>query len=496
MKKLFSILLLAAMLTGMAACGESAGGERDTLTYIALYPSDSLVPLDISLCEPNVMHAVYDGLVKFDTNGDIVPRLAESWEDSSEKTVFHLAQDATFHDGSPVTADDVIFTMDLYFNQGAYAYNFEERISSYEKNDDYTVTIYKTAPYIDLLTFSIENIWILPQDAYESDPEGFAEHPIGSGPYTFESLDSDGTVTLKAFEDYHLGAPEVKNVIVKPPVDPSTAIIALETGEADLVMDAPISQLSLLEGNEDVAVVLDPSTWSANTLMGLNDRLAADPNLRKAIYHGISRENAIKLANEGIGEPAVDPFSRRIMGDFAGIEYGPTYDPELAREYLEKSNYDGQPITITIWQESYLAQSVQSDLMELGIDIEIEQVDSTAWVDMLVNGELEMTIAPLGTFSSTIESMLITMSSESASYGGNMEISPEYDELVARIKQESDEAVRHDLIGQALELLYDRAVAVNLFDTPFAYVINSDFDYNNVASAGSLSIFLGDVKLK
>ena len=230
--------------------------------------------------------------------------------------------------------------------------------------------------------------------------------------------------------------------------------------------------------------------------MGLNDRLAADPNLCKAIYHGISRENAIKLANEGIGEPAVDPFSRRIMGDFAGIEYGPTYDPELAREYLEKSNYDGQPITITIWQESYLAQSVQSDLMELGIDIEIEQDDSTAWVDMLVNGELEMTIAPLGTFSSTIESMLITMSSESASYGGNMEISPEYDELVARIKQESDEAVRHDLIGQALELLYDRAVAVNLFDTPFAYVINSDFDYNNVASAGSLSIFLGDVKLK
>ncbi len=496
MKKLASILLLAALTLGLVACNGGGGSARDTLTYIAMYPSDSLLPIDISLCEPNVMHALYDGLVKFDTNGDIIPRLAESWEDLGEKTVFHLAQDAVFHDGSPVTADDVIFTMDLYMNESPFAYEFQSRMTSYEKNDDYTVTFYKAAPYINLLNFSIENIWILPKAAYESDPAGFADKPIGSGPYTFELMESDGTVKLKAFEKYHLGKPEVENVVVKPPVDPSTAVIAIETGEADLFIDVPISQLSLLDESDKATVVLDESTWSSNTLIGLGERLANDPNLRKAIYHGVSRENAIKLANEGIGEPAVDAFSRRIMGDFAGREYGPGYDVDLAREYLAQSHYDGQPITITIWQESYLAQSVQSDLMALGIDIKIEQVDSNAWFDMLVNGELEMTIVPLGSFSNGIENLLTTMSGESANYGSHMEISPEYDELVARIKSEADESARHDLIGQALELLYDRAVAVNLFDTPFAYVINSDFEYNNVASAGSLTVFLGDVKLK
>ena len=172
-----------------------------------MYPSDSLLPIDISLCEPNVMHALYDGLVKFDTNGDIIPRLAESWEDSGEKTVFHLAQDAVFHDGSPVTADDVIFTMDLYMNESPFAYEFQSRMTSYEKNDDYTVTFYKAAPYINLLNFSIENIWILPKAAYENDPAGFADKPIGSGPYTFESMESDGTVKLKAFEKYAVSTP-------------------------------------------------------------------------------------------------------------------------------------------------------------------------------------------------------------------------------------------------------------------------------------------------
>ena len=495
MKKALSILLAVLLLLSLGACSRD-GGNRDTLTYIAMFPSDSLVPVDIGLCEPNVIHALYDGLVKMNSAGEIQPMLADSWEDTGEKTVFHLNKDAKFHNGSAVTADDVIFSMDVFYHEGPYAYSFQSRISGYEKNDDHTVTLYKTAPYINLLTFGIENIYILPKAIYEKDPAAFEKAPIGSGAYTFVSMGGDGTITLKAFKDYHLGKPAVENIIVTPPVDPSTAMVAIETGEADLMMNAPISQLSILEDGDKANVVLSTSTWSCNTLLPLNKRMAEDINLRKAIYHGINRDSAVKLANEGIGQGTTDPFSQKIMREFAGTDYGPIYDEALAKEYLSKSNYDGSPLTITVWEESAIAQSVQSDLIKLGIDAKIEQIDGNAWYDKLVGGELELTIVPLGSVSGSLESLLITMSSSGANYGVNMEKDDTYDAAVEAMKTEMDAAARSSLIRQALELLYERANVISLYDASAAYVINSGFVYESMAGAASGALYFGDIKLK
>lgn len=495
MKKAIGILLVLAMSFSIAACGSKSSEERDTLTYIAYFPSDSLVPLDIALCEPNILHAIYDGFVKMGSDGEMEPMLAESWEDDSEKTVFHLNKEAKFHDGTPVTADDVIFSLDLYYNDGPYSFGFQENIAKYEKNDDYTVTLYKAVPYTNLLAFSIENIYILPQKAYEADEEGFASDPIGSGPYRFVSQGSDGTVTLEAFEDYHLGAPEVKNIVVKPPVDSSTGVVAMETGEADLMMDVPISQLAVVEGNDDLTLVTNESSWSCNTLLAMGDTFKNDPNLRKAVFHAVNRENGVKLANGGIGSASTELFFTRIMGDYAGMDYGPFYDEALAKEYLEKSDYDGKEFTIVIWQDSDLAESIQSDLMKIGIKCGIEQVDSNAWYDMLFNGELELTIAPLGSMTGTVESLLISMSSDGKTYGVNMAHSEEYDAVVNKMKNEKDDKARAELVKEALKLLYDRADVISIYDTPFSYVINSDFDYVNKAGAAALCLYFGDIKL-
>lgn len=494
MKKVLAVLLIVVFVVSFCACGQKTA-KRDTLTYIAAYPCDSLVPLDVYLCEPNVIHAIYDGLVKIDSDGNFVPMLAKSWEESPEKIVFRLDPNAKFHDGTPVTADDVIFSLDLFINQGSYGFGFNKNISSYEENDDHTVTIYKTAPYVNLLGFSIENIYVIPKAAYEKNPEAFAKAPVGSGPYTFVSQNADGTVSLKAFEDYHLGKPQVENIVVKPPVDPSTAIIAIQTGEADLMMNAPISQLSVFDGSSDVVAVTDPNSWSANTLLPLSARMANDPNLRKAIFYGVNRENAVALASENIGAPATSLFAKRQMREFADTSYGPLYDEQLAKDCLSKSNYDGSPITLTIWDLPALAESVQSDLKKIGIDVRIEQVDANAWYDKLSKGELDLTIVPFGAFAGNLESLLITLSSSGANYGVNMQVNKEYDDLIAQMQAEKDTAKRNEIIGKALEILYDRADVVNLFDAPFAYVINSDFDYVSKAAAGSLCLYFGDIKL-
>ena len=131
----------------------------------------------------------------------------------------------------------------------------------------------------------------------------------------------------------------------------------------------------------------------------MGDTFKNDPNLRKAVFHAVNRENGVKLANGGIGSASTELFSTRIMGDYAGMDYGPFYDEALAKEYLEKSDYDGKEFTIVIWQDSDLAESIQSDLMKIGIKCGIEQVDSNASVSYThLAGRLQAATATPSTF--------------------------------------------------------------------------------------------------
>lgn len=114
---------------------------------------------------------------------------------------------------------------------------------------------------------------------------------------------------------------------------------------------------------------------------------------------------------------------------------------------------------------------------------------------MLFNGELELTIAPLGSMTGTVESLLISMSSDGKTYGVNMARSEEYDAVVNKMKNEKDDKARAELVKEALKLLYDRADVISIYDTPFSYVINSDFDYVNKAGAAALCLYFGDIKL-
>lgn len=98
----------------------------------------------------------------------------------------------------------------------------------------------------------------------------------------------------------------------------------------------------------------------------MGDTFKNDPNLRKAVFHAVNRENGVKLANGGIGSASTELFSTRIMGDYAGMDYGPFYDEALAKEYLEKSDYDGKEFTIVTGRILF-GQSPQSDLMKIGI---------------------------------------------------------------------------------------------------------------------------------
>ncbi len=420
--------------------------------------------------------------------------MAESWVDEEDgKTItFTLSQNVTFHDGTPLTADDIIFSLDTLtavpINSWMLSY-----IASWEKIDDYTFTMVKATPYSKMLNIIAERLYIIPEEVYTADPGAFAENPIGTGAYKFVSQEEDKSVVLVANEDYFLGAPEITNATVKPPIDASAAVIALESGEADIIFGIPTMQKPIITDNEGLAIVESPG-WAMNMLVLMGDNVA-DVNLRTAIKHAINPENAVLVANEGIGVPASELFAEKVMGNVAGTVEYEGYNPDKAAEYLAQSNYsDAVDLMITVDASgAAMAQSIQSDLQKVGITITIEQLETNALYGKLMNSELDMAILPMGTHMNGIEEMLAVPIMPP--FNAGMYPSEERVALIEKFMGEANPEARMAIVQDALKLTIDEADMIPIFEPVFNFAHTVELTNISPVSAATNVYYLGEVKL-
>lgn len=496
-KKLMVLMLVATILSvGLLGCdGNATGEKKDTLVAMSVYAGFTLDPTSGGLMDHMVKAALYDTLCRVAPDGTMAPLLAESWEyvDDNAAIVFHLNKEAKFHDGSPVTAEDVVYSIDVKLEKPQYS-NMAKTIGAHEALDEYTVKVARPTPYADTVSMLAGHIYVLPKAIHQADPEAFAKNPVGSGPYVFVSQSVDETVTLKAFEDYYDKKSAFENVIIKPHVDPSTAIVALENGEVDFLPSVPAAQAKILKGNKKIVHAEGLSTRS-NLLVMMGKTLNEDINLRKAIYYGIDREGVIAIANEGVGEVPKDIFAPLSMREFQGVVQVDGYDLEKAKEYMDKSSYSGQELVITTAADAAIAPAVQADLNELGLNVRIEQVDQSTWITRLRNGELEMTIVPFGELRSMGENLEFFEFS-GRYYGLFTERNAEFEGLMAQVYEEYDPDKNEELSIQALQAFYDHTVVVNLYNETSNYSYLKDIEYNYPISAGLQKYYLNYVEHK
>ena len=497
MKRILALaLVLACALSLFAGCGQNgaSGEDKDTFTFLSWIKSESFDPTSGATTDKSVLHALYDTLMAFGPEGDIVPMLAERWEESEDgmEVTFYLRKDVTFHNGDPLTADDVVYTFDTMLAEPMF-YFLGDYISSYEKVDDYTICFHKATPYAKLMNVMAESSYILPKGYHSADPEAFEDAPVGCGPYQFVSQEADESVRLTANENYYGDEPGFVNVVVKPPLEPASVVIALETGEVDMTSSLPATQAALIESNDQLTLVTEES-WSTQMVLLMQEPLKSDANLRKAIFHGISRENAIKLGNEGVGTPSVNLLSLRILGDYAGIlENFVGYDEALAKEYLEASDYSGETLKLTIKGDVPIAQSIQADLSKIGISIELEQLDINSYFAKLQGGELQLVLGALGTDMLATEDFIEMFAADDPTYGCHMAVNEQLDQIVEQMPEEVDAAARWELVAQAMEIQYDMANAVPLYDTTFNYTYGSRVTYDYPVSAPTYVYYLAKV---
>lgn len=518
MKRLIAFACAVIMAVGLTACGgtpqkpgedntqattnkdviaNTANEDGDTLVFISHMTSETLDPLsEVSQngTDKNAMHQIFDCLLQFDNDGTPVPCLAESWEDTDDghAVLFHLRKDVTFHDGTPFNADAVVYNFDKRFENPLTA-SITAYFKACDKVDDYTIKITKATPHVAIFSKLAEGPYIVSPTAHEKGAEQFAKNPVGTGAYKFESQGPDQYVHLVANEEYFDGAPYFKKVIIRTPVDSSTAIVALQNNEADIAINVTPNQLALVK--DDPNLVAEVNTgWSTKYLTFYAEPLNSDVNLRKAIYFAINRENAAMFNNEPEINASKTLYPLRIMGDYADILTVDGYDVEKAKEYLAQSNYNGETLKLYISsKEASIAQSVQADLQAIGINVEIVQLDTNAYYNKWTDGSCEMSIVDFGTDQVSTEDMLNFYTS-AGYYGNCVYITPEYDALMEQIDNEYDAQARRELVKQALEMQYSFCNMVPMYESYFNFVHRAGLTGFNSVSGANYVYYLGKVK--
>ncbi len=500
MKKVLSIILVFTMILSLfVGCDKQNDGQainKDIVTIVGRYKCDTVDPASGATGDQAVLHALYDGLIRRDENGDFIPALAERWEESEDgmSVTYYLRKDVKFHDGTAFSADDVIYSLDTMLAIPMYG-TFKSQIASWEKIDDYTVKITKGAPYQDINAPLSLAFMIMPKETRSKDPDAFAKAPVGTGAYKFVSIDIDGTVTMVANEEYFGEKAQIKNAIVKPPLDASTSVVALENGEVDLVPDIPPAQLPIIEKSDKLKL----STYdgaSLRMLFAMGDYLNSDVNLRKAILHGMNPENIIAIAEEGIGKPVKDILPESMLKENSGVAGFEGYNEQLAKDYLSKSNYDGRELQINIQSsDAALAQAIQADLKKIGINTKIDQLDGNAWGAKIMNGEGEIVPVTTGVIGAVAEDLLFWGSRQHPYFGAFMGGNDEYDALITQILSETNKEKRQELTKEALIMLNDLCIILPLYENVSNFAYSKDITGISPIRSATSVYYINEIKV-
>ncbi len=295
-----------------------------------------------------VMRNIFDALTFPTREGQVQPHLATAWRVVDDVTYeFDLVQGVTFSNGEPLTADDVVFTFDRILTEGAVGGATSPRagllgpLDHVEKVDDDTVRfVYETTFPQELLLQALTHFQIVPQDYIaEVGDAGFAEAPIGSGPFTFARGTLDSQVVLEANGGYWKGAPRLQTLVFRMMPEASTRIAALLSGEVHIIQAVPPDLVDRLSGVPGVQVYTAPGTRSYQ--IELNNAKAPfdDVRVRQAVNYAIDWDSILTNIYRGYADRLATGFLPSGFGYDASLAPYP-YDPEKAKELLREAGYD------------------------------------------------------------------------------------------------------------------------------------------------------------
>ena len=467
--------MAVALLLGAAQgwTADPPAGDVSVSFHVTLAPSwldPSTAPAQITPF--GLMYAIHDAVVRPLPGQKMGASLAESWTESRDGLTyeFKLRRGLKFHNGDPVTGDDVKFSFDRY--HGAGAREFRARVRQVDVVDPLTVRFTLKEPWPDFMTYygttATAAAVVLPKKYFEQvGADAFKQRPIGAGPYRFVSQRPGIEVVLEAFPEYWRHAPYIKRLTMKSVPDGTTRLAMLKSGETDIAYFMDGTDALALKGDTRFSIVSTrhasifwiefPDQWDPKSPWH-------DKRLRQAVNYALDRKTTSEAACLGFCPPA-GVIVPRVM-DFA-LQVPPlAYDPQRAKQLLAEAGYPngldaGEFIPIPGFPT--VAEAALNNMNAVGIRLKMRLMERAtfyaAWQEKKLRGGLFLTaVGNSGNAASRVESFM--QSKGAYAYGGY----PDLDELFQQQGRERDVAKREALLHRIQQMTIDRVMYAPIMD--------------------------------
>jgi peptide/nickel transport system substrate-binding protein len=472
-----AVLVVLLVLGGVT----QAAGKKTLVVGIPADPRGLSPVFACTFLDWVVGYRLYSSLIQADENFQPVPDLAESWEASSDGLTytFYLRRDATFHDGSPITSEDVKFSVELALKYGSIcARGLGTVIDRIETPDPYTVVFHLKAPYPEFLN-PYDGIGphcssVLKKELYEgTDPltNPYNFQPVGSGPFKFVEWVKGSHIVLERYEGYFGEGPYIDRIIFRIIPDPMTLAMAFETGEVDWIpFTVPASEVERLNDLPNARVFFHGSPCGVSLILAYNLRQEPfnDVAVRRALTAAIDKQRIVELVYYG---GAKVPDSYVIPTPFSEWWYNPEarqigYDPALAKKILDEAGYTvkegGWRFHMTLKHTTgypehlKVAELIKEDLKKIGVDMRIISLEHAAWHEQVFQRwDFDATLIPFcsGPTPPTLK-RFHTENIKRISWANCLGYSnPEYDALFELMISELNKGRRLELVQRMQELL-------------------------------------------
>lgn len=474
--------------------GETSSTRRTLIDSRDTYDPRSLDPaLSTDVPTGRAVGYVFDGLVRFTPDAQVVPGLARSWDISTDGMTytFHLRTGVKFHDGRPFSARNVIYSFQrvldpktkggrgwpLYPIDGAKAYadGKGRSIAGLTARDDSTIVIRLSEPFAifpKLLAMPVAAI------VPDSVPSNFGEHPIGTGPWKFVEWKHDDYLKFAANPDYFDGPPKADSLMARIVPEPSTAVAEFESGNVD-VLYVPEGETQNWEQTDEKKAMLESAPALRVFYIAINTTRGplADKRVRQALNYATDAKGILDGIVSGRGNLAAGVIPPALPGGDS-TRKGYTRDVAKAKQLLAEAGFPNG-IDIELWSSQTppfprIAQAVQANLKEAGVRVTLVQRDASSMREAARAGKTDMALKDWFADYPDAENFLYPLlHSANKGVGGNVSFysNPGYDRLVSEARREQDEAKRTALYSQADEIEYQDAPMIYLFFYKELYAI-------------------------
>lgn len=399
----FRFGLFFVALTFVLTSSAMAHNDPDTLIVANSADIRTLDPMFTGDAgSANVFLQIYDHLIFQDLEGNLSPRLAESWEQPDPLTyILHLRKGVKFHNGEPFTAEDAKFTIDrgrtMITATGANV--LLKDIDDVEIKDEHTIVIHMKQPYTPLL-YAFTEVWgsVVNKKTVEALGENYVNNPVGTGPFKYVSWKKGDRVVLERNDDYWGEKAAFKTLVVRAVPETSVRTIELESGAVDMIYKLNVNDISRVEDNAKLKVLRRNDLRMDFFIMNCGRPPFNDQRVRQAFSKALDIVGMERAVYRGIGYAPSGPLPRGML--YSDETLPPhAQDTEGALALLKEVGVSNLKVVIKVNEAKErvdAATIAQAMLADVGITADIQVLEYGALLDAMERGDFDISLSGWG----------------------------------------------------------------------------------------------------